>query len=373
VTAAPEEDSLRIALVGARSHPAQHGGIERAVESLAREYVTRGHDVTVLVADAGETAPGGPTVRRVTSLPGKYSKALSQALASVPRVSRKGFDVVHVHGVGPGIVTPLLKARRVPVVLTVHALDFERDKWPGPAKRVFRGLSRAGVRGAAEVVVVADHLRTAVRELYGVDSHVIPNGVDVPPVDPALPAVTGLGLEAGDYLLFVGRLVPEKRVEVLLKAHASLDGAPPLVVVGSGQGSYAGEYEASLRGAASSDVRFLGAQPHGTVGELVQGAAALVNPSALEGLPLAVLEARVLGTPVVLSDIAPHRELRGGSSSLFPVDDAEALATALRALLDRREERARGAQDERAEQRGAYSWGGVAERTLEVYRRAAGG
>ncbi|HUR51586.1 MAG TPA: glycosyltransferase family 4 protein [Mycobacteriales bacterium] len=363
---------MRIALVGARSHPARHGGIERAVEELARELVARGHEVTVLVADvAGEPGTGGPAVRRVASLPGKYSKALSQAFASVLHVPARRFDVVHVHGVGPGIVIPLLKARRLRVVLTVHALDFERDKWPGPAKRVFRGLSRAGVRGADRVVVVAEHLREAVRDLYGVDAHVVHNGVTTPAVDPALPAVTELGLAPGSYALFVGRLVPEKRVEVLLTAHAGLQPEVPLLVVGSGQGSYAGEYEQSLRDVSRGDVRFLGQQSHDVVCQLVQGAAVLVNPSALEGLPLTVLEARALGTPVVLSDIAPHRELAGPSTALFPVDDVPALTAALHEVLRDAAARQASARGEQADVTAAFSWGAVTERTLELYREAA--
>jgi glycosyltransferase involved in cell wall biosynthesis len=363
---------MRIALIGARSHPARHGGIERAVESLAEEYVARGHDVTVFVADAQEGPPGGPLVREVGAVRGKYAQALSQAFTSGLRTSHRDFDVAHVHGVGPGIVVPLLKARRVPVVLTVHALDFERDKWPPWAKRLFRRLSRPGVRRADRVICVADHLRASIQDLYGVTSVVVPNGAATPaPEDPAK-LLRDLGLTHRDFVLFVGRLVPEKRVEVLLRAHASLGTRVPLVVVGSGEGSYAGDYEAGLRALATEDVRFLGQLPHATVCDLVSAAAVFVNPSSLEGMPLTVLEARLLGTPVVLSDIPPHRELAGSSSALFPLDDAGALADVLADALARRDELLAEAAAERPLVEGTYSWGTVAERTLELYEEAIG-
>jgi glycosyltransferase involved in cell wall biosynthesis len=369
-TPSPREPVIRIALIGARSFPARHGGIERAVECLAEEYVARGHDVTVLVADDARTSGApAPRVEVVRTVRGKYTQALVQALASAVRTSHAQFDVAHVHGIGPGIVVPLLKARGLPVVLTVHALDYERDKWPGPARTAFRLASRPGVRAADRVLCVGEHLGTDVTRLYGVATEVVPNGVSVPTqVDPAA-RLAELGLTSRGYLLHVGRLVPEKRVDVLLRAHAALAQAPPLVVVGSGAGSYADEHEAALRGLAGEGVRFLGAQPHEVVYELMAGAAALVNPSALEGLPLTVLEARALGTPVVLSDIAPHRELAGASTALGEVDSAPALSAALADLVADVAGRVAAAQGEAAEVRRRWSWSEVAERTLRTYEQ----
>ena len=358
---------MRIALIGARNHPAQHGGIERAVESLAAEYTAAGHQVTVMVAEAGE---GDPAVRQVRSLRGKYLQALTQALASVPLTSRRSFDVAHVHGIGPGMVVPLLRARGVPVVLTVHALDFERDKWPPAAKRVFRALSRPGVRCASRVIAVADHLRQDVKDLYGVDSVVVPNGVSVPATEEFEERLRAADLEPGRYLLFVGRLVPEKRVETLLRAYGTLGTTTPLVVVGSGEGSYTGTYEQDLRSTAPEGVHFAGHVSHDAVCDLVAGAAALVNPSSLEGMPLTVLEARVLGTPVVLSDIPPHREVGGASTLWFPLDDVPALAKALGDALDRGEELREQAVREQPEVEARFSWPAVAARTLEVYEEA---
>jgi glycosyltransferase involved in cell wall biosynthesis len=328
--------------------------------------------VTVFVADDARTSGApAPRVEVVRTVRGKYTQALVQALTSAMRTSHARFDVAHVHGIGPGIVVPLLKARGLPVVLTVHALDYERDKWPGPARTAFRLASRPGVRRADRVLCVGERLGTDVTRLYGVGTEVVPNGVTVPArVDPAA-RLAELGLTDRGYLLYVGRLVPEKRVDVLLRAHADLVDAPPLGVVGSGAGSYADEHEAELRRLAGDDVRFLGAQPHEAVYELMAGAAALVNPSALEGLPLTVLEARALGTPVVLSDIAPHRELAGGSSALVEVDSAPALTRALADVVADVAATVAAAEAESADVRRRWSWAEVAERTLRTYEQVA--
>ena len=361
---------MRIALVGARSHPAQHGGIERAVESLADEYVRLGHDVQVLVADSGGVHDG-VHVREVAAARGKYTQALTQALASVPPLSRSTTDVVHVHGVGPGMVVPLLRARRLPTVLTVHALDFERDKWPRPAQVLFKAMSRPGVRMADELIAVAGHLADDVERVFGRRPEVVANGIAVP--EPDLAVLEQHGVTPGSYLVFVGRLVPEKRVDVLLRAHAAASGDLPLLVVGEGSGSYAGEHEQLLRELAGPGVRMLGALPHDAVCALVGGAAALVNPSRLEGMPLTVLEAQALGTPVVLSDIAPHREIAGAATALVAVDDVAALAQELVRAAEQREQRSSAARADRDRVRREHSWASVAERHLERYAEAING
>jgi glycosyltransferase involved in cell wall biosynthesis len=362
---------MRIALVGARSHPAQHGGIERAVESLAAEYARLGHDVQVLVADSGDGsagAQGSVQVREVAAAPGKYTKALTQALASVPPLSRRTTDVVHVHGVGPGMVVPLLRARRLPTVLTVHALDFDRDKWPKPARALFKALSRPGVRTADGLIAVAGHLADDVERAFGRRPDVLANGIAVP--EPDLALLDRHGVTQGSYLLFVGRLVPEKRVDVLLRAHAAAGGDVPLLVVGSGTGSYAGDHEKLLRELAGPGTRMLGELPHDEVCALVAGAIALVNPSRLEGMPLTVLEAQALGTPVVLSDIAPHREIAGAATSLVPADDVAALAEELARAVQEREQRGSAAREDRDRVRREHSWASVAEQHLERYAAA---
>jgi glycosyltransferase involved in cell wall biosynthesis len=365
---------MRIALVGARSYPAEHGGIERAVENLAQQLAAAGHDVTVYSTPGSRpapTGPGTPKVRTVGALKTMYTHTLSQTLLAVHDAARSDVDVVHVHGVGPGIVIPLLHARRVPTVLTVHALDFERDKFPPAARALFRGLSGPGVRRADAVVAVAEHLRTSLQKRYGVTATVIPNGVTTDESGRAPERLADLGLCPGGYLLFVGRLVPEKRLDLLLRAYARLGTSLPLVVVGAGAGSYASGYESSLRQLAAGDVRFLGEQPHEAVCDLLAHAQVCVNPSALEGLPLTVLEARALGTPVVLSDIAPHRELLGPGGILFADGDEDALVARLCEALGRRAALQAEADAGRADVAATYSWENVAARTLEVYREVA--
>jgi glycosyltransferase involved in cell wall biosynthesis len=367
------EERMQIALVGARSYPAEHGGIERAVENLALQYAAAGHEVTVYSSPGSRPAPSGPGAPRVRTVPAlrtKYTHTLSQTLLAAVEAARSDADVVHVHGVGPGIAIPVL--RRVPTVLTVHALDFERDKWPPAARALFRGLSGPGVRRAGAVVAVAEHLRTSLQQLYGVTATVIPNGVATEGSGQSADRLAGLGLTSGGYLLFVGRLVPEKRLDLLLRAYARLGAPLPLVVVGAGAGSYAAGYDQSLRELATGDVRFLGEQPHEAVCDLLAHARLFVNPSGLEGLPLTVLEARALGTPVLLSDIAPHRELLGPGGALFADGDEDALVARLGEALDGRAASRAEAAEGRATVAATYSWESVATRTLDVYREVLG-
>jgi glycosyltransferase involved in cell wall biosynthesis len=183
------------------------------------------------------------------------------------------------------------------------------------------------------------------------------------------------GLGEGEYVVYVGRLVPEKRVEDLIRAFRSIDTPLRLAIVG--EGGYSEDYVTGLRSRAGGDPRilFTGRQTGETLDALVQSAAAYVLPSEMEGLPMSLLECMEHGTPAVVSDIPPNRELLGGIEGydlFFPSRDVRALAGRLRRVMKDpvyREVAARA----RAHVRDAYGWAEQAEATEAVFRRALGG
>ncbi|WP_369818855.1 glycosyltransferase family 4 protein [Phycicoccus sp. Soil748] len=144
------------------------------------------------------------------------------------------------------------------------------------------------------------------------------------------------GLQPGRYAVCVGRLVPEKRADLLIKAFRQVGGDHRLAIVGDS--SFSDDYSRHLRDLAADDPRvvFTGFAYGATLAALYQHAGVFVQPSALEGLPLTLLEAVSYDSPVLVSDIPPHLEVVGKGSSrhrTVPVDDLEALTTALRQML----------------------------------------
>ncbi len=150
---------MRVAVIGCRGMPGVNGGIERHVEELYPRLVERGVSVTVYARSAycqGDEACGGVRVVSLGCLSGRYTEAITHTARSMWHARRGGYDLVHVHAIGPGLLLPcarLLGFRRS--VLTFHALDYERAKWGPAAKAVLRIAEQVAVRCASEVIAVS--------------------------------------------------------------------------------------------------------------------------------------------------------------------------------------------------------------------------
>ena len=126
--------SLRIAMIGQRGVPATFGGIEHHVEELGSRLVERGHEVTVFCRTNYVHEPlgeyRGMRLRHLPTVGTKHLDAIAHSASSTWSALREGgFDIVHYHALGPGLMAfaPRL-ASRAKVVLTAHGLDYERAK-----------------------------------------------------------------------------------------------------------------------------------------------------------------------------------------------------------------------------------------------------
>ncbi len=128
-------------------------------------------------------------------------------------------------------------------------------------------------------------------------------------------------LESDSYVLFLGRLVPEKHVHTLIRAYRQVPGSTPLVI--AGPGSHSPEYVEELTRLAGEDdrVRMLGPRYGEEKAWLLHNAAAFVQPSSIEGLPIALLEALAAGCYPIVSSIPENLEpvtVEGERSSAPP-------------------------------------------------------
>ena len=371
---------LRIGVIGARGVPATFGGIEHHVEELGARMVARGHEVTVFARTNYLEHPiAEHRGIRVVSLPTvgtKHLDAIVHSGLATCRAMASSLDVIHYHAIGPGIPAVLPRAvGRAKVALTVHGRDGERAKWGRGAAAVLAGAEWLSARAPDATIVVSEDLAAHYRAAYGRRVVHIPNGVD--PGEPAAPDEIGRrwDLAAGTYVLFVGRLVPEKAPDQLIEAFRGMDGRHRLVIAGGT--SFTDDYVARLRSSAAADARIV--MPGYVYGEalreLYANAAVFVLPSLLEGLPLTLLEAASYGTPIVASDIPPHLEVlrdEGPGRRLFPSGDVHGLRAALeRSLADPVAERT-GAAAFRADVLGRYDWEDASDRTIDVYERLVG-
>jgi glycosyltransferase involved in cell wall biosynthesis len=286
--------TYRIAFIGTRGVPAGEGGVERHVEELGARLAERGHEVTVYcrtnyVQDRPPTYRG-MHLRYVPSVGTKNLDFIAHSAASSVLVLRRPPNIVHFHAIGSALVAPLPRyLTRSKIVLTVHGLDYARAKWSGvgrAALKVAEGLS-ARVPHATIAVsrALADHYATKL----GRKADYIPNGMPEGTIRPLGPIGARLGLDGHPYFLFVGRLVPEKAPDLIVRALAQLTGDVRLVIAGSS--GFTDAYADSIRRLAASDPRAIlaGGVFGAELSELYSNAAAFVLPSSLEGLPMTLL------------------------------------------------------------------------------------
>lgn len=326
---------MKIAILGARNFPSQHGGLEVVVEDLTFALAALGHEVTVFVSESNVDYPA-PLVRvqQVRSLRGKYTHTMTQMLSTLAGMTTRDFDVVHIHGVGPAFVLlarPLLRWRGATVV-TAHGLDWERRKWPPIAAALFRKISVHSLRRADAVSAVSGSTASALESTLGAPVLVIPNGLSLPD----LPSTIPVDLPPR-FSVCVSRLTPEKNLERIVSAYSDevADRLGPLVVVGGGRGSYADRYEADLRALPNDNVVWLGPLPRNVALSVVRESIVFVSMSKTEAQPMAVLEARTLGVPLLLSDISAHREIGGADATYADPDSTADVRSALLLVAER--------------------------------------
>jgi glycosyltransferase involved in cell wall biosynthesis len=364
---------MRIAMIGLRGIPATYGGVERAVEELSAQLVDRGHEVTVYARSAySNTDVREHRGVRVVHLPQVNTKHLEaashSAVAMAHALATRQFDVIHLHATGPGALSPLARLAGTPTVVTVQGLDWRREKW-GPAARTVLQLAAAcSARFPNRTIVVSRELKRYFAERHGADAVYIPNGVNEEPEEGTPPQPD---LAPDRFVLFLGRLVPEKHVHTLIRAYSRVEGDLPLVI--AGPDSHSPDYLAELRTLAARDprVRLLGPQYGSDKAWLMRNALAFVQPSSIEGLPIALLEALAAGRypivssipenlePVTVGDETLGRTVQVGNEEELGAAIASAIAAPDRAVVGHRL---------RDHVRDAYDWSSIAEATEATYR-----
>jgi glycosyltransferase involved in cell wall biosynthesis len=368
---------LKIAMIGLRGVPATYGGVERAVEELSAALVTRGHEVTVYArsaySEAGVRRHRGIGIVRLPQINTKHAEAVSHtAVALLHALLSRRYDVIHLHATGPGAFSPLSRLSGTPTVVTVQGLDYRREKWGRFARGVLRQAARISVAGPTRTLVVSRELQRFFAEEIGANTVYIPNGVQ-PDDDPGASPLPGL--QADRFFLFLGRLVPEKHVHTLISAYRRTDTDVPLVI--AGPDSHSPEYLQTLRDLAGDDprVHLVGPQYGAQKSWLMHNALAFIQPSSIEGLPIALLEALRAGRFPIVSSIPENLEPVTVDDQVLGLtvkvgDDADLAAALERALArtDRREIGERLSEHVRAE----YDWANIAEATERVYEEIRG-
>lgn len=364
---------MRIAMVGSRGIPARSGGVERVVEQLAGELARRGHELIVYCRGGyvSRTENTDPVKRIFTpGIGGKFLDTITHTSTAMLDLLFRKVDVVHVHSPGPAMLAWIPALARKPLVLTVHAPDWRRDKWPMTAKMALKMGLACGMRLADAVTAVSPSLAGELSELYGREVSYVPNAPG-PTISPENEIIDELNLTSDNYGLYVGRIVPEKRLDLLLRAWRGAEVSAPLVVVGDVDAS---RYGRDCRKQAPPDgVIFAGPRYGGQLAGLYANAALVVQPSVLEGMSLVLLEAGTYRRCIIAADITANRDTLGDSALYFKPDDISELSGLICRCLE--QETLRSDKGRRAGKfvKAEYSWTDSASRIERIYQQVLRG
>ncbi|HJB18978.1 MAG TPA: glycosyltransferase family 4 protein [Candidatus Bariatricus faecipullorum] len=366
-------------MLGHKRIPSREGGIEIVVEELSTRMVRLGHKVTCYNR-AGHHVSGKKYDKgrqkqykgvRLKTVPTVTIKGLAAMTASVTAAFAAAFgkyDVVHFHAEGPSFMCWLPKLFGKRVIVTVHGLDHQRAKWGKLASTYIMLGEKNAVRFADEIIVLSEGVRQYFLDTYGRNTCFIPNGVSRPVKREADVIRQNWGLEKDQYLLYLGRIVPEKGISYLIEAFHQTDTGKKMVIAGGSSDTE--EYLKELKEKASDDNRilFTGFVQGRVLEELYSNAYLYILPSNLEGMPLSLLEAMSYGNCCVVSDIAECTEVVEDKAAVFPKGDVPELWKILQKLCNE-PETVESYRKEAADYIcGKYNWDEVTRKTLELYR-----
>ncbi len=329
---------LRIAFIGQKGIPATYGGIEDFTEEVSTRLAQKGHRVTVYCRPHYTSVEGpyqGVTLKKIKSIKTKHLDALSHTFFCSLNSLWNNFDVVCYQALGPSSLCFIPRfLGKAKVVSLIHSLDWKREKWGRLARALIRMAEYPSILFPRKVAVVSQGLKSYFEDKFNVRVEKITPGIKPARLrDPN--RIKEFGLEKDKYILFLGRLVPEKGCHYLVKAFKNLDTEFKLFV--GGNGYFSDDYLDKLHGERSDRIIFGGYVDEELKEELFSCAYLFVLPSEVEGLPHTVLEALSYGKCVLTSDIPENKEASGPWGITFKSKDVQDLEEKLKFLLARKD------------------------------------
>lgn len=372
-------DKLKIAMVGHKRIPSREGGVEIVVEELATRMAIQGHHITCYNR-SGHHVSGkefdtknlkeykGIKLKKALTLDAKGLAAMTSSFFASLSIAFGKYDVAHFHAEGPCAMMWLPKLFGKKCIATIHGLDHQRAKWGKFASAYIMFGEKCAVKFADEIIVLSENVQKYFMDTYGRKTTFIPNGVNKVENCPCDLITKEFGLEKDSYILFLGRIVPEKGLRYLIEAYKKTDTRKKLVIAGGASDSL--DFFEELKQMAKGDERiiFTGFVQGQALEELYSNAYIYTLPSDLEGMPLSLLEAMSYSNCCVVSDIPECAQVVGDKAVTFKKGDIDDLADKLQCLCNNPEitNSYKGAAAQYICNR--YNWDDVVTKTLELYQ-----
>ncbi len=367
---------MRIFVTGTRGIPDIPGGVEKHCQELYPLIAGLGHEVYV--------ATRTPYIKRKQAqwknvnlchlyAPRKKSfEAIIHTFLAVIEAWKLKADIIHIHAVGPGLMVPFAKFLGLKIAVTNHGLDYDRQKWGRSARFMLRAGEYLGGRFSDEIIVISRVIKDIIRRRCKKTAHIIYNGVPLPVLSKNTDFLDKIRVAPGNYIFAVSRFVPEKGLDLLIKAY-QLSHTPYKLVI-AGDADHETDYSRHLKQMIDADANIIGTgyitgEP---LNQLFTHACLFVLPSYHEGLPIALLEAMSYGLSVLVSDIPANLEVGLAKERYFKCGDVEDLKEKI--IYHLANPIGMGEKSifrSRIEE--TYNWAKIADQTIKVYEEILAG
>lgn len=374
------EELMRIGIIGQKRVPSREGGVEKTVEQIGIRLADRGYEV-ILYNRSGHNIYGPefdlPSVEKYRKMAiksvfcprGGFGTFFYSFVATAEAVLNR-CRVIIFNGSGSCNMIPLARIAGVKTIAFIHGIDSQRAKWSNTAKVILRRGEKTAAKGADTCLVLSQKDMQYLRDLGCESVLPITNGADVHYEGGCTDVLSRLGLAERGYILSVNRLVPEKRIELLIDAFRSVDTDTKLVIVG-GEEPGGADYYHELQKTAAGDnrIQFTGfIDSDAELDDLYLKCRCFVLPSDIEGMSNSLLEALSRGCLCIVSDIGENASVVSEYGMCFKRGDKEDLAQKLKEALAS-ERRLADAQQQIEYVMSNYSWDKATDRIESEIKR----
>lgn len=328
---------MRIAAFGFRSVPLRPGcaGADKFASELLPRLVRNGHEVVGYNRLYPGEAPlddivDGVRYKHFRTISRKgFDTLLHSAKCTWDIITRNTAEVVHIQNGGNSIFGLVLRMFGKRVFISQDGVDWKRDKWPWYGKLFLRLSSHLTAVAATQVIFDNVFVKKLFEDKFDRRYEFIPFGSEVSETDLDYSILDELGVEPGEYFLFVGRFIPDKGLQYLVPAFERLNSGKKLVLVGGSPNP--SDFEKGIKATQDKRIVFPGFVYGKRAHALMKAAYCYIQPSDVEGLSPVILENMALGTPILCSDIVENRYVVAECALQFRKSDIE---DCLRALND---------------------------------------
>lgn len=372
---------MKIAMLGHKRIPSREGGVEVVVEELSTRMVSLGHEVTCYnrkgkhAMDKNQKQNKcneykGVKLKKVLTIDKKGLAAMTSSFFATLKVLFSKAEIVHYHAEGPCAWMWIIKFfSRKRIIATIHGLDWQRAKWGGFATKYIKYGEKQAVKHADEIIVLSKNVQDYFKNTYNRETVFIPNGVNKPEVLKANIIKEKYNLTKDSYILFLGRMVPEKGIHYLIDAFNSIKTNKKLVIAGGASDTDTYFHGLKKKSKNNKNIIFTGFVQGKELDELFSNAYIYCLPSDLEGMPLSLLEAMSYGNCCLTSDIPECAMVIQDKGVTFKKSDTKDLIKKLQELCKDKKEVNKYKKDAQEYILNAFNWDEVVDKTLALYEK----